>query len=133
MVRVLLLTAAAFLFTSCADVPDSSTSSQSSYFDNSGRDDVLAGGVKMIAVETPSGVYRVWTKRVGNNPRIKVLLLHGGPGMTHEYLEAFDSYLPGVALKGKELPMTLLRAIEPFPLKRFTLRQRVEQLTPLSL
>jgi proline iminopeptidase len=31
---------------------------------------------------------------VGNNPRIKVLLLHGGPGATHEYLAAFDSYLP---------------------------------------
>jgi proline iminopeptidase len=31
---------------------------------------------------------------VGNNPRIKVLLLHGGPGATHEYFEAFDSYFP---------------------------------------
>lgn len=99
MVRVLLLTAAAILFTSCADVPDSSTSSQSSYFDNSGRDDVLAGGVKMIPVETPSGEFRVWTKRIGNNPRIKVLLLHGGPGMTHEYLEAFDSYFPGAGIE----------------------------------
>jgi proline iminopeptidase len=36
----------------------------------------------------------VWTKRVGNNPRIKVLLLHGGPAATHEYFEAFDSYFP---------------------------------------
>src|SRR5215203_5031024 len=25
----------------------------------------------------------------GNNPRIKLLLLHGGPGITHEYLEPF--------------------------------------------
>jgi proline iminopeptidase len=64
------------------------------YLDNSGRDDVLTGGVKMIPIETPAGTFRVWTKRVGNNPRIKVLLLHGGPAATHEYFEAFDSYFP---------------------------------------
>ncbi len=29
-----------------------------------------------------------------DNPKIKVLLLHGGPGATHEYFEIFDSYLP---------------------------------------
>jgi len=65
-----------------------------SYFDSTGRDDVLSGGVKMIPITTPSGTFSVWTKRVGNNPRIKVLLLHGGPGATHEYFEAFDSYFP---------------------------------------
>lgn len=69
------------------------------YFDNGGRDDVLAGGVKMIDVETPSGTRRVWTKRTGNNPALKVLLLHGGPGATHEYLEAFDSYLPAAGVE----------------------------------
>jgi hypothetical protein len=42
------------------------------YFDNSGRDDVLSGGVKMIPIETPHGVFNVWTKRTGNNPRIKL-------------------------------------------------------------
>jgi len=51
----------------------------SAYFDNSGRKDVLAGGVRMIPIKTPKGEFRVWTKRVGNNPTIKVLLLHGGP------------------------------------------------------
>ena len=66
-----------------------------SYFDNSGRSDVLSGGVRMITVDTPKGKFRVWTKRIGNNPRLKVLLLHGGPAMTHEYLEGFDSFLPG--------------------------------------
>ncbi len=71
----------------------------SAYFDSSGRDDVLSGGVKLITVQTPKGPFRVWTKRVGNNPRIKVLLLHGGPGMTHEYLEAFDSYLPRAGIE----------------------------------
>lgn len=69
------------------------------YLDNSGRDDVLSGGVKMIPVETPKGTFRVWTKRFGNNPRIKVLLLHGGPGMTHEYLEAVDSYFPPAGIE----------------------------------
>ena len=70
-----------------------------SYFDASGRDDVLTGGVKLIAVQTPQGPFHVWTKRVGNNPRIKVLLLHGGPGMTHEYFEAFDSYFPRAGIE----------------------------------
>jgi len=69
------------------------------YFDNSGRDDVLTGGVKMIPIQTPKGTFHVWTKRVGNNPRIKVLLLHGGPGATHEYFEAFDSFFPGAGIE----------------------------------
>lgn len=70
-----------------------------SYFDTKGRDDVLSGGVKMIQIDTPKGHFNVWTKRVGNNPRIKVLLLHGGPGATHEYFEAFDSYFPGEGIE----------------------------------
>lgn len=69
------------------------------YLDNTGRDDVLSGGVRMIPVDTPKGAFRVWTKRTGNNPRSKVLLLHGGPGMTHEYLEAFDSYFPAAGIE----------------------------------
>lgn len=64
------------------------------YLDYSNREDRLSGGVRMIPIETPSGRFRVWTKRVGNNPDTRVLLLHGGPGGTHEYLEAFDSYFP---------------------------------------
>jgi proline iminopeptidase len=75
-----------------AAVPDS-------YFDASGRDDVLAGGVRMITIQTPKGPFHVWTKRVGNNPRIKVLLLHGGPGATHEYFEALDSYFPRAGIE----------------------------------
>ena len=41
----------------------------------------------------------MWVKRVGNNPGLKVLLLHGGPGSTHEYLEACDSYLPAAGVE----------------------------------
>ena len=70
-----------------------------SWFDSSGRDDVLSGGVKMIPISTPKGTFRVWTKRVGNNPRIKVLLLHGGPAATHEYWEALDSYFPAAGVE----------------------------------
>jgi proline iminopeptidase len=75
------------------------TASANPYFDNTGRDDVLSGGVKMIPIQTPKGTFRVWTKRVGNNPTIKVLLLHGGPGGTHEVFEAFDSYFPGASIE----------------------------------
>lgn len=63
-------------------------------FSGVNRHDILSGGVQMIPIETPKGTFRVWTKRIGNHPTIKVLLLHGGPGLTHEYLEAFDSYFP---------------------------------------
>jgi proline iminopeptidase len=71
----------------------------SGYLDYSGRDDTLSGGVKLIPVETPAGVFTVWTKRVGNNPDMRLLLLHGGPGATHEYFEAFDSYLPAAGIE----------------------------------
>ncbi|MCZ6824954.1 MAG: proline iminopeptidase, partial [Gemmatimonadetes bacterium] len=60
---------------------------------------MLTGGVKMIPISTPKGTFRVWTKRIGNNPTTKVLLLHGGPGATHEYLEAFGSYFPAAGIE----------------------------------
>jgi len=69
------------------------------YLDYSGRDDILTGGVKLIPIDTPKGIFRVWTKRIGNNPGAKVLLLHGGPGATHEYFEAFDSYFPAAGIE----------------------------------
>ena len=59
-----------------------------------GRTGENAQGVRMITISTPKGDFKVWTKRVGDNPRIKVLLLHGGPGCSHEYLEIFDKYFP---------------------------------------
>ncbi len=51
-------------------------------------------GVRLIPIKTPAGDFKVWTKRFGNNPKIKVLLLHGGPGSTHEYFESVESYFP---------------------------------------
>lgn len=69
-------------------------SEKNDYLDYSGSPDQFTGGINMIPISTPKGEFRVWTKRVGNNPRIKVLLLHGGPGATHELYECFDGYLP---------------------------------------
>jgi proline iminopeptidase len=57
--------------------PTKQSNASASYFDYSGRDDVLSGGVKMIPIQTPKGTFHVWTKRVGNNPKIKLLLPSG--------------------------------------------------------
>ncbi|MBK8520591.1 MAG: proline iminopeptidase-family hydrolase [Ferruginibacter sp.] len=55
--------------------------------------EIQTGGVKVIPIETPKGKFNVWTKRIGNNPKIKLLLLNGGPGATHEYFECFENFL----------------------------------------
>jgi proline iminopeptidase len=93
-----ILLAAVFLCHGCAATP-TPASAPGGYLDTSGRTDVLSGGVRMIPITTPRGTFKVWTKRVGNNPRVKVLLLHGGPGSTHEYFEAFDSFLPAAGVE----------------------------------
>jgi len=69
------------------------------YLNYEEKDDILSGGVKMIPISTEKGDFNVWTKRIGNNPTIKVLLLHGGPGATHEYFECFDSYFPNAGIE----------------------------------
>lgn len=56
--------------------------------------EVQTGNIKLIPIETPVGKFKVWTKRVGDNPTIKVLLLHGGPACTHEYFECFENFFP---------------------------------------
>lgn len=64
-----------------------------SYFENQDTS-IQTGGIKVISIQTPKGPFKVWTKRVGNNPKMKVLLLHGGPGATHEYFECVESFFP---------------------------------------
>jgi proline iminopeptidase len=64
------------------------------YFTDADTSKVKTGGVKRITINTPAGKYQVWTKKIGNNPKIKLLLLHGGPGGTHESFESFESFLP---------------------------------------
>ena len=64
------------------------------YFKFENPEDQFSGGIRMIPIKTPAGEFKVWTKRIGNNPKIKVLLLHGGPGVTHELYECFDGFFP---------------------------------------
>ena len=99
MSRTLLFAAsvAFMLAAACQRSPansDAQGAPSASYYDIKGHPDAWSGGVRMVEISTPKGKFHVWVKRVGNNPRLKLLLLHGGPGATHDYLEAFDSFLP---------------------------------------
>ena len=91
--------AVSFLALIGCTAPPASPPPTASYLHYDGRNDVLSGGVSMIPIQTPKGMFKVWTKRIGNNPKIKVLLLHGGPAATHEYFEAFDSYFPPAGIE----------------------------------
>jgi proline iminopeptidase len=57
---------------------------------------IRVAGIRMVPVV--GGKYKVWTKKVGSGP-VKVLLLHGGPGFSHEYLEALESFLPQAGIE----------------------------------
>lgn len=89
--RLLILSLFGLFLFSCKEKPTAPTVAD--YF-NYGDSGVQSAGVKMIPIKTPVGEFKVWTKRFGNNPRIKILLLHGGPAMTHEYMECFESFFP---------------------------------------
>ena len=73
--------------------------SLAAYLDNSTHEDRLSGGVRLLPIRTSKGTFKVWTRRFGSNPRIKLLLLHGGPGSTHEYFEPCDAYLPAAGVE----------------------------------
>ena len=80
--------------THCADQPPAARTGAgavASYLHVRTPGKYQAGGVQMITLKNG---HKVWTKRFGNNPRIKVLLLHGGPAFTHEYMECFESFFP---------------------------------------
>lgn len=100
MKKLLLIPLTLLIFQGCNNAKTQNAKiEETSYLDYSNRDDKLSGGVKMIPIQTSAGEFKVWTKRVGNNPSMKVLLLHGGPGATHEYFEAFDSYFPNAEIE----------------------------------
>lgn len=86
MKHLALIFAALFAFASCTKTSET----VSHYF--SYPDTLEAAGIKLIPIQTPKGTFNVWTKRFGNNPKIKILLLHGGPAMTHEYMECFETF-----------------------------------------
>lgn len=87
--RFIFFIAAIFFLSSCQQ-KENTTPPLADYFNY--HDSIEAGGVRMIPIKTPVGDFKVWTKRFGNNPKIKVLLLHGGPAMTHEYMECFETF-----------------------------------------
>jgi proline iminopeptidase len=60
---------------------------------------VKTGGIQMVTINTPKGKFHIWTKKLGNNPKIKLLLLNGGPGATHEYFECMESFLPAEGIE----------------------------------
>ncbi len=105
MIKILFSFAIVACFlTSCKNNADEAKTNTeetptSNYFDYSNSDDQITGGIKMIPITTPKGTFNVWTKRMGNNPKMKVLLLHGGPGFTHELFENFDGYLPNAEIE----------------------------------
>ena len=96
--RLMLAASAALLLAGGCNRPqpaaEAPTGPPASYYDTSAHTDAWSGGARLVEITTPKGKFHVWIKRVGNNPKLKLLLLHGGPGATHEYLEAFDSFLP---------------------------------------
>src|SRR5579875_1438543 len=77
------------------------TAAAASWFDTSSWDPatVLSGGARRIPIRTPSGEHHVWTKRVGTNADLKVLLLHGGPGATDELYEPCDVWFPAAGIE----------------------------------
>jgi len=99
MNRIVVMVILTLVLAGCTREPSPGKTATPGYLDYTQRDDTLGGGVKLIPISTPKGTFHVWTKRVGNNPKIKVLLLHGGPGATHEYFEAFDSYFPAAEIE----------------------------------
>ena len=89
----------AIALNACAKPAPCADSSTPAYFDNTGHPDAWSGGARMIPIDTPKGDFKVWVKRVGNNPTLKVLLLHGGPGVPHDYMEAMDAFLPAAGIE----------------------------------
>jgi len=88
--RYLVILIITFLIVSCKN--ETKSTSLSSYFNYQESSGVESAGIKMIPIKTAVGEFKVWTKRFGSNPKIKVLLLHGGPAMTHEYMECFETF-----------------------------------------
>jgi proline iminopeptidase len=87
MKKTLLVALTACGLFACKDPDNSSTPPA---LTDSATTEIKTGGNRMIEVD---GKYHVWTKKVGNG-KIKVLLLHGGPGFSHDYMDCFDDFLP---------------------------------------
>jgi len=93
--RIILLFTLTLLI-SCKE--ERKVATDQSYF-KSNETGLKTGGIKIIPIETPKGKFNIWTKTIGNNPKIKVLLLNGGPGGTHECFESFESFFPAEGIE----------------------------------
>ena len=92
-IHLALIVLVLHLFSSCMKESPVETQSDTSYFDTK-ETGTKTGGIKIIPIETARGTFNIWTKTIGNNPKIRLLTLNGGPGATHEYFECFESFLP---------------------------------------
>lgn len=88
--RILVSLFLLFLLFACQQESPSGNNTLKNYF--AYGDTLESAGIKMIPITTSVGEFKVWTKRFGNHPKIKILLLHGGPAMTHEYMECFETF-----------------------------------------
>ncbi len=94
MRQIILMIAGLFVLLGCslqAEAPQGNRTAA--------KDTPVVGEGRMITVSTPKGDFQVWTKKIGDNPKIKVLLLHGGPGMTHEIYEVFEKHFPAAGIE----------------------------------
>ncbi len=90
MMKSLFFLVAILLTLACNQNRPVSSISVADYFNYGDKPE--SAGIRMIPIKTPIGEFKVWTKRFGTNPKIKILLLHGGPAMTHEYMECFETF-----------------------------------------
>lgn len=97
-IGICIVIVAAF-FASCKSDNHTQTTSNLTGYLTADSTKVQVGGVQKIPISTPKGNFFVWTKRIGNNPKVKVLLLNGGPGMSHEYFECMENFLPAAGIE----------------------------------
>src|ERR1700761_2030166 len=72
-----------------------SASAESGPVENASADALNPSGIRVAGIRmvpVVGGKYKVWTKKMGSGPT-KVLLLHGGPGFSHEDLEAMEAVM----------------------------------------
>ena len=91
-----LIVIAAFVFLGCSAPPAEDT--LKAYFKDEASG-VKTGGVKIVEIESMGKKFKVWTKSLGNSPSMKLLLLSGGPGTSHEYFECMESFLPAEGIE----------------------------------
>lgn len=92
---IFLISLIALILLGCEEQQQAIQQADCDYLNSTTPTEVQMGGVQMI--ELAEG-HKVWTKKFGNSP-MKVLLLHGGPAMTHEYMECYESFFPGAQIE----------------------------------